>query len=323
MTVLVTGAAGFLGSHVMAALAGAGRDATGFDVAAPGAEALAVAPTLRDRLVQGQVTDAARLFDVCCGEEIDAVVHTASLVGIESSLQQPSATYQTNVMGFVNLCEAARQTGMRRLVLISSNAVYHAGSRETLAETDAVFSVERGNPAGHYGTSKMMQEAVALAYATSYDLDVVILRVTAIYGFGMRAPLYIKPMVENAVRGTPTRIASGGPMKRDYTYVHDCADAILLALDAPRNVAGSRVLNVSAGCVHTAAAVAEVVRRIVPGADIEIGAVLAPAEAESAKMRAPLDISAAHTTLGWSPRWTIEAGVADYAKRFLRFCEGC
>jgi nucleoside-diphosphate-sugar epimerase len=321
MSVLVTGAAGFLGSHVVAGLAAAGHAVRGFDIGKPGAEALVVAPSLGSILNEGEITDAANLLAICGNQGVTTIVHIAALVGLEASLQQPTATYMTNVMGCVNVCEAARQAGVKRVVLISSNAVYHGGQGDQLSETDSVFSIARGNPAGHYGTSKMMQEAVALAYASSHDMDVAVLRVTAIYGFGMRAPLYIKPMVENAVSGRPTRIPSGGPMKRDYTYVLDCVDAIVRAVEAPEDAAQQKVVNVSAGRVLTAAAIADVVRRIVPGADIEIGDNLMPLEAQNAKMRAPLNISAARVVLGWSPQWSIEDGVRDYADRFRRYNE--
>jgi nucleoside-diphosphate-sugar epimerase len=319
MTILVTGATGFLGSYVVAGLIAAGHEVIGFDLAAPGAEALAIAPSLAEIVTEGQITDAARLLALCRDQGVITIVHTAGLVGLEPSLQQPTATYQTNVMGFVNVCEAARHSGVQRVVLVSSNAVYHGGMADKLSETDTVFSIERGNPAGHYGTSKMMQEAVAMAYASSYGMDVSVLRVTAIYGFGMRAPLYIKPMVEDAVLGKPTRIVSGGPMKRDYTYVLDCAAAIVLAVEATLDTDRQRVLNISAGRVFTAAAVADVVRNIVPGADIEIGCGLTPLEADNLKMRAPLDITASASALGWSPQWSIEAGVQDYAARLRRF----
>ena len=165
----------------------------------------------------------------------------------------------------------------------------------------------------------MMQEAVGLAYASAHGMDLAVLRVTAIYGFGMRMPLYVKPMVENAVLGKPTRIANGGPMKRDYTYVLDCARAIISAVEAPRDAARQKVLNISAGHVLTATAMAEIVRRTLPGADIEIGDSLTPLEAINAKMRAALDISAAQAALGWSPEWPIEAGIRDYAGRFRAF----
>jgi UDP-glucose 4-epimerase len=316
MAVLVTGAAGFLGSYVMAALAAAGQAAHGVDVAVPGPEALAIAPSLRAHCSLGQISDTARLFDLCRSEKIDRIVHTAGMVGLEASLLQPASFYQTNVMGFVNVCEAARQAGVRRLVLISSNAAYHGARGERLVETDPVFSTLQGNPAGHYGTSKMMQEAVALAYASFHGLDAIALRVTAIYGFGMRSPMYIKPMVEDAVFGLPTRLSGGGPMKRDYTYVLDCADAVMRALAAP--AFERRVLNIAAGQAITAAAVAEAVRRVIPGTSIEIGDTLTKLEAKNVKMRAPLDITAAREVLGWSPVWPLDDGIRDYAERLRR-----
>lgn len=319
MATLVTGAAGFLGSHIASALAEAGEPVLGFDIAAPGAEALTVAAGLREGFIQGQITDAARVLEIVRVNAVDAIVHTAGMVGLDLSLQQPLATYQTNAIGFVNLCEAARQAGTRRLVLISSNAVYHGGNGRALNEADPVFSIDRGNPAGHYGTSKMMQEAIALSYATFHGLDVFILRVTAIYGFGMRAPLYIKPMVENAVEGLQTRFAAGGAMKRDYTYVLDCARAIVSALAAPADVAHPRILNISAGKLLSASEVAEVVRRVLPAADISIGEALSPLEAENVKMRAALDVAAAKACLGWVPNWSIDDGIRDYADRYRQF----
>ena len=319
MNVLVTGGAGFLGAYTMAALDAAGHTAFAYDVAPPTPDLLSVAPALGVRSRSGQIGDLARLFDVCHADKIDAMVHAAGLVGLEPSLAQPLATYQTNIMGLVHACEAARQLRLRKLVSISSNAAYHKGG-EKLVETDPPFSVTDGNPAGHYGTSKMAGEAIGMAYASFQEVDFIALRVTAIYGFGMRSPMYIKPMVENAVRGVPTRFATGGPMKRDYTHVRDCCAAIVRALNAPRPEQGAqRVLNVAAGQAHTAAEVAGLVRKVVPGAEIEIGDTLTPLEAQNVKMRAPLDVSAARRVLGWSPQWPLEKGIGEYAERYRAF----
>jgi nucleoside-diphosphate-sugar epimerase len=320
MNVLVTGGAGFLGGYVMASLETAGHTATAYDMAPPGPETIDVSPSLASRLRLGRIDDLARLFDVCRAERIEAIVHAAGIVGLETSLMQPAATYQTNIMGLVNVCEAARQLRMRKVIFISSNAAYHPGSGDRLVETDPPFSVRDGNPAGHYGTSKMAGEAIGIAYATFQEVDFLSLRVTAIYGFGMRSPMYVKPMVENAVLGLPTRFATGGPMKRDYTHVLDCCDAIVLALDAPRWPEGEqRVLNVAAGKTCTALEVAATVRKIIPDASIEIGDTLTPLEERNVKMRAPLDVSAAKRLLGWSPKWPLEAGIRQYADRYRRY----
>jgi nucleoside-diphosphate-sugar epimerase len=322
MNVLVTGGAGFLGGYVMAALEAAGHEPFAYDIAPPGAEILSVAPALATRLRQGGIGDVERLLEVCRADRIETIVHNAGRVGREASLTDPVAFYQTNIMGLVNVCEAARKLEMRRLIAISSNAAYHQGGGGKLLETDPAFSVTRANPAAHYGTSKMAGEAIGMAYADFHDVDFLALRVTAVYGFGMRTPLYIKPMVENAVLGKPTRFATGGAMKRDYTHVLDCCSAIVRAVDVQRQPRGAqRVLNVAAGRACTAAEIADCVRRIIPGADIEIGAELTPLEEASARMRAPLDITTAGRVLGWSPKWPIEEGIREYAERFRHYMQ--
>jgi UDP-glucose 4-epimerase len=319
MNVLVTGGAGFLGGYIMAALARLGHEAFAYDIAPPGADTSAVSPDIAERFRAGQINDIARLFAICRTEKIEAIVHSAGMVGLEPSLRQPIATYQTNIMGLVNVCEVARQLEMRRVVFVSSNAAYHKGSGATLVETDAAFSIRDGNPAGHYGTSKMAGEAIGLAYASFQKLDFLSVRVTAIYGFGMRSPMYIKPMVENSVLGRPTRFATGGRMKRDYTHVADCSDGIVTALLAPPWKADEqRVINVASGSARTAAEVAKIVRDTVPGADIEIGDDLTPLEEQNVKMRASLDITSAKRLLNWSPKWPLEAGIAEYAETFRR-----
>ena len=324
MNVLVTGGAGFLGGYIMAALLRQGHEAFAYDIAPPSVDTSAVSPDIAGRLRSGQINDIARLFAVCRAEQIDAIVHSAGMVGLEPSLEQPIATYQTNIMGLVNVCEVARQLRMRRVVFVSSNAAYHKGSGATLVETDPAFSIRNANPAGHYGTSKMAGEAIGLAYANFQDLDFLAIRITAIYGFGMRSPMYIKPMVENSVLGKPTRFATGGRMKRDYTHVLDCSDGIVTALMAPPWKAGEqRVINVASGNARTASDVAKIVRDTIPGADIEIGDDLTPLEEQNVKMRTSLDIAAAKRLLDWSPQWPLEKGISEYAETFRGHLSRC
>ncbi len=141
MNVLVTGGAGFLGGYVMAALERHGHEAFAYDIVPPSAETMAVSPEIDKRFRPGQINDIARLFDICRTEKIEAIIHSAGMVGLEVSLAQPVAFYQTNVMGLVNVCEVARQLQMQRVVYVSSNAAYHKGSGTSLAETDPAFSI--------------------------------------------------------------------------------------------------------------------------------------------------------------------------------------
>jgi nucleoside-diphosphate-sugar epimerase len=102
--------------------------------------------------------------------------------------------------------------------------------------------------------------------------------------------------------------------------VRDVSRAFLRALEASEWPTGSqRLLNVSAGRVHTSAEAAEIIRRIIPGADIEIGATLTPLEESNARMRAPLDITKSREVLGWSPEWSLEDRLREYAGRFSAY----
>lgn len=321
MNVLVTGGAGFLGGYTVSELESFGHRVTAYDVSEPSAEMLAVSKSLRNVRL-GDIGDLDALSKLCQAEKIESIVHTAGRVGLEQSLADPAEFYRTNIMGMVNVCEAARRAGIRKIILISSNAAYHSPTSDKLVETDPVFSLSRPNPAAHYGTTKLASEAIGMAYAGFHDIDFIALRVTAIYGFGMRSPMYIKPMVENAVLGKPTRFATGGRMKRDYTHVLDCVRAVVCATDAPPLTADSqRIFNVAAGRLSSAAEVAEIVRRVIPAADIEIGDALTPLEEANVRMRAPLAIDAAKRVLGWTPAWSLEDGVRQYAQTFAAYVQ--
>lgn len=323
MNILVTGGSGFLGAYLIAALRAEGHHVINFDIAPPRPDLSQIDCAASDQFTLGAVSDIDLLRNVCRNARIELIVHAAALLGFEPSVRGPDRFYEVNVMGFVNVCEVARQLHIDKVVLISSNAVYHAGAGKKLVERDMPFSVFHANPAAHYGTSKMAAEAIGMCYAEFHGLDFLAVRVTAVYGFGMRSPLHIKPMVENAIQGKPTRFASGGSMRRDYTYVLDCVDAVVRVVSAPRRPTGAqRIFNVSAGKILTVSQVADVIRTVIPEADIEVGSQLTPLEAANVRMRAPLDGASSQATFGWSSRWTIEAGIRDYVERFRRYAEG-
>src|SRR6266704_593463 len=138
----------------------------------------------------------------------------------------------------------------------------------------------------------------------------------AIYGHGMRYPMYIKPMVENSVRGLPTRFSTGGDMRRDYTHVKDITQAVIKALDVHPLALAQRVFNIGSGAMHSAAEAAEEVRRIIPGAAIEIGAGLSEMEQNDMRARGTLDLSAARQQLKYEPQYSLEVGIWDYVEMF-------
>ena len=116
MNVLVTGGTGFLGSYLMTVLETAGHVAFAYDVTPPSPEMLSLAPSLASRFRPGQIGDLARLFEICDTRKSTRSSHAAGTVGLEPSLAQPLAIYQTNIMGLVHVCEVAWQLGMRKLI---------------------------------------------------------------------------------------------------------------------------------------------------------------------------------------------------------------
>lgn len=323
MKVLLTGGAGFLGAYIFNALRSAGHDVHVYDRAHVMPNLASVAPDLAGVLSLGEISDVAALSAVCEEVKPDAVVHAAARVGFEPSLEDPGGFYQTNVLGFVNVCEVARKHEVKKVVLISSNTACHAGVGSVQKETDPAFSVSNANPSAHYGTSKMIAEAIGMSYSQFHGIDFLALRIAAVYGFGMRTPLYIKPMVENAVDGLKTVFATGGRMKRDLTHVLDVSRAVARAVDYEGPYAGrSHVVNVAAGNLVSPAEIAEIVRHTVNGADIEIGDALTPLEEENVKSRVPLDITLARDLLDWTPQFQIRQGIAEYAARYRTYRNG-
>ncbi|WP_267128258.1 NAD-dependent epimerase/dehydratase family protein [Baekduia soli] len=146
-----------------------------------------------------------------------------------------------------------------------------------------------------------------------FGLDVRIVRPSAVYGLGMNFPIYVRPMVEAAVAGQPVAFASGGPVARDYTHVKDLAGITMALLDGPAD-ADRTFFGATGRDLVSASRVAELVRELVPGADITIADVVGPADRfESGGFRGRLSIDNAREQLGWAPRFgDIRDGLAEY-----------
>jgi UDP-glucose 4-epimerase len=317
-TVLITGGGGFIAAYTTAELAAAGHRVVLLDVAPPGAVARALLGTLPDEplFVRADVADQSELVGICREHAVSHVFHAAAIFDPPASIAHPAPCYRVNVMGSVNVYEAARLTGVRRVVLSSSIAVYAPRQYEPMDERHPTATPDSGNPLGPYGASKAAAELIGLTYASTGLLDVVALRYSGVYGLGMRYGMYVRPMIEDTIDGTPPRFETGGDMPRDYTYVVDVARATVAALFVPPARLRQRAFNVATGRLTTAADVGRLVCRALPGATIEIGPGLNEYERSDAMMRGRLSIEAAREQLGWEPEYDLEAGIADYADRY-------
>jgi UDP-glucose 4-epimerase len=226
MRVLVTGGAGFIGSHVVAALLRAGHDVTVLDNLSTG-HAEAVPPDIN--LIQGDLSDEGNLEGWLDGHE--AVIHLAALVPVPVSIKRPVAFAENNVVNTVRLLEAMHHTGVNRIVFSSSATVYGLPESLPLRE-DAPLGVQ-SNP---YGASKVSAEAFVASYQRLYGFDATLLRYFNPYGPGELCDpeTHLVPnVVRNALAGKPVPVYWKGEQVRDYIYVEDLADAHVAVLDVP------------------------------------------------------------------------------------------
>lgn len=243
---LVTGAAGFIGSHLCEALAARGDDVVGFDNfdafyprAVKDANLAALAGKKNFRLVEGDCTR-----DPFPLEGVEAVLHLAARPGVRPSLDDPAGYVTTNVTGTTRLLEAARRAGVTRCVLASSSSVYGDDTPAPFSEDATAVS-----PISPYAASKRAGELVAQAFAHLYGLRVASLRFFTVYGPRQRPDLAIHRFTAQLAHGEAIRMNGDGSTSRDYTYIEDAVAGILAALAWTGRVpAGScRAFNIGGG----------------------------------------------------------------------------
>jgi len=225
--VLVTGAAGFIGSHVCEALVVRGHEVVGvdnFDDFYPRAVKQRNLEALRAnrafRLIEADVAREAVPLD-----GVRAVVHLAAKAGVRPSLDDPAAYVEANVTGTARVLDAARRAGIARVVFGSSSSVYGDATPAPFAE-DAP-AVE---PISPYAASKRAAELLAHAFAHLYPMRIVCLRFFTVYGPRQRPDLAIHRFTDRIARGQAIRMHGDGSSERDYTYISDAVDGVLAAL---------------------------------------------------------------------------------------------
>jgi UDP-glucose 4-epimerase len=267
----------------------------------------------------GDVLDLPRLMDVIKRHQVTHIVHAAAFVGAVSQ-SNPALSVQVNVMGMVNVLEAARLFEVRRVVYTSAKGVYGPAVGEYGFPTYKPVPEDLPkNPKRIYDSAKLMGEHVGLYYQANMGVDVVVLRFASTYGPGKTARHgrmgVTSQIVENLANGLPFHIAQGGDEKDDFIYNKDSALGIYLATvaDNPK----SRVYNIGTGVGLTLNDFARIIRRHIPDAKIEIGPGLnflgMPYPASSV-----YDISRAREELGYEPEYDLEKGIADYLESLQR-----
>lgn len=322
-TILVTGGSGFIGSYLLRLLAERGDTPVNLDIRPPRDEAEWWLKPVADRVQfkKGSVSRMADVIEVVKDCTPDTIIHIAATGVVDDGLNDPWGVLDVNVVGALNVLEATRLFEVRRLVNFSSIGVLPKVIYEPIDTNHPVMTATDGPGIGFYAPSKVAAEVFCWTYHQSYGVDFITIRPSAVYGFGMQVPMFIKPMVENAVQGLPTRFETGSSVPRDYTHVHDVTQLALAAVDIPADAVQDRVFYGATGRpLVTAGEAAEVVKALIPGADIHVGQDLSEYDKLDIRFRGIFDIENAQNQLNYRPHFAdLRDGVSNYIEEYRKY----
>lgn len=234
-TVLVTGAAGFIGYHVSALLCRTGYDVVGvdslngyYDVSLKNDRLKELEQFENFRFSKVDISDKEKLHELYASSGIDIVINLAAQAGVRYSIENPYQYMDSNIVGCLNVLEACRQFGVEHLIFASSSSVYGAN-------TKIPFSVDdhTDHPISLYAATKKANEAMAHSYSTLYNIPTTGLRFFTVYGPWGRPDMAYFIFTEKIINNKPIQLFNNGEMKRDFTYVDDIAKTISALIDKP------------------------------------------------------------------------------------------
>lgn len=303
--ILVTGASGFIGAALSAALAKRGDDVWAFDIVCGRAIDAAAQRFPSLHYVPGEITEWHHVANAIREARPDAVIHCAAIVGVIASADAPLAAMRVNVGGAVNLMEAMRLLGVKRLVNISTEEIYGHFRSATIAEDHPCF------PLMPYGISKFAVEQLARDYVRLHGLECIHLRTCWVYGPGLPRARPPKTLVDAAVAGMPLHLPAGADFRVDHVYIDDVIAGVLAALD--RQEHRFDAYHIASGAAPSLGEIVEIINGIVPGARLSVGpGPMQFGDRIDVVNKGALDISRARTELGYEPRYDIREGLAAY-----------
>ena len=310
MNFLVTGGAGFIGSHVCERLLRDGHRVWAFDDLNDFYDPQIKRQNLREiqslakpfEFIPGDITDAAALAELFSSVKFDQVIHLAARAGVRPSLEKPALYQRVNVEGTVNLLEAARKSGVKKITLASSSSVYGVNAKVPFSESDPIFSA-----ISPYAASKLACEALGHVYHHIYKMDVAMLRFFTVYGPRQRPDLAIHKFTKLIDAGRPIPVFGDGRTARDHTHISDIVEGVMACT---QQEFGFEIFNLG------------------ESETVELSRLIALIESALGKKavidRQPMqpgdvpitfaDISKARARLGYQPKVKIEQGIKLFAE---------
>lgn len=305
MDVLLTGGAGFIGSHLAERLLALGHSVTCLDELNdfydPDIKRQNIAKARAHaayRFVRGSILDADLLDDLFGNAAFEAVIHLAAWAGVRPSIQRPGLYCEVNISGTLEILERCVRHRVPRLVFASSSSVYGGRTEVPFRETDPV-----SRPVSPYAMTKAAGELLCHTYHHLHGLDVFCLRYFTVYGPRQRPEMAIHSFCRAVLAGQPIRVFGDGSSSRDYTYVDDAVEATVQALERCR---GFEILNVGGEHPIRLDELVELIGRtagVAPRVDRQ-------PDQPGDVPRTFADVTRARAVLGWSPVVGMEEGVS-------------
>ncbi len=315
MAILVTGGAGFIGSHFIERLLEVTDEQIicldnfndYYDPSRKRSNVAAFAGQPRVSLVEADFCDQRAIAELFGQEQIDHVVHLGAYAGVRYSVDHPLIYQQTNVCGTLNLLEAARKHPVRRFLLASSSTVYGAGATAPFAE-DAPL----GSPMSPYGASKRAAELLGETYFHLHGVPVVSLRLFSVYGPRLRPDLAMTIFTQRIAAGETLPLYGDGSIRRDFTHVRDVCSGLLAAMSA--DDAAGQAINLG----HDEPID---IRRLIDMLEQRIGKLAQIDRRPERPEDLPLthaNISKARRLLAYEPNVPFDEGLTEFVEWFLK-----
>lgn len=305
MTILVTGAAGFIGSHLTETLLKRGEQVVALDnfndYYDPARKRANIAPFQKYRglsLYEGDIRDAGTIDQIFARHKPRAIAHLGAYGGVRYSIGRAKLYTEVNIMGTVNLLEAARQNGAEIFVFASTSSVYGDTTQLPFIETDPC-----NLPLAPYPASKKAGEVIGYSYYNLHRLNFTAVRFFSVYGPRGRPDMMPFMVTDNIVRGQEIQLFDAGQLKRDWTYVDDIVSGVIAALERPL---GYEIINLGRGAPVLMADFVQIIERLVGKKAILSTPPAPPSEPKITFA----NIDKARRLLDYHPQTPVEEGLA-------------
>lgn len=310
--ILVTGGAGFIGSHLVDRLLATGNQVTVvdnfndfYDAATKRANLSAHAGRPDFELIEADISDAETIDEIFARSEFNAVVHLAARAGVRPSLERPLDYQQTNVQGTYVLLEAARRYRVERFVFGSSSSVYGVNSSVPFSENDTI-----ARPISPYAATKIAGEAACHVYSHLFGIRVISLRFFTVYGARQRPDLAIHKFARLISEGRPIPVFGDGTTRRDYTYIDDIISGVTAALNYDQSL--FEIINLGESETVELGRLIELLEEALDRRAVIDRQPMQPGDVPVTYA----DITKARRMLGYDPKTKIEAGIEKFARWF-------